>query len=235
MPRTGKKHHRYVDYSGQTFGMLTALDMLPKDPNAHHPKWLLMCECGQTTAKVIHDVKKSLRKGATPNCGCSTGRLLGDKMRTHGMTKHPAYAIWRSMNDRCRLPSHQAWRNYGARGIAVCPEWRDSFETFWLDMGPTYAAGLELDRRDNSQGYSAINCRWVPRQTNANNRRTNLWIETSAGRETVADACRRVGISRHLVYYRLQHGWSGDDLLLPAGAERQKFSTSPTAARSDGL
>ena len=226
MARTGKGHHRFVDYTGQTFGMLTALDQLPIEPGAHHPKWLFICECGQTTKKVVHDVKKSIRKGATPNCGCSTNRFIGEKRTTHGMTGHPAYAVWRSMNDRCRLPTHQAWRNYGARGIRVCDRWSESFENFWADMGPTYARGLDLDREDNDQGYSPDNCRWVTRQANTNNRRDTIWLETSVGRETLADACRWVGLGRHVVYWRLDNGWTGDDLLLPVGGERRASTTS---------
>ena len=37
----------------------------------------------------------------------------------HGMSNHPAYWVWRSMRDRCRLPTHQAWKNYGARQSGI--------------------------------------------------------------------------------------------------------------------
>jgi hypothetical protein len=51
---------------------------------------------------------------------------------THGMSKHPAYHIWRTMIARCHLKSQQAYNRYGGRGIKVCRRWR-MFENFWAD------------------------------------------------------------------------------------------------------
>ena len=59
---------------------------------------------------------------------------MSAKKRTHGLSKHPAYAVYRSMLDRCSLPTHQSWKNYGARGITVCDRWKQSFENFWEDI-----------------------------------------------------------------------------------------------------
>jgi hypothetical protein len=64
------------------------------------------------------------------------------------------------MRQRCTLPSNRAWKNYGARGIRICSEWARSFAAFWVDMGPTWAPGLELDRSDNNGNYEPGNCQW---------------------------------------------------------------------------
>lgn len=109
------------------------------------------------------------------------------------------------MCDRCRLPTHQAWHNYGARGIRVCDRWSHSFENFWEDMGVGYVSGLTLDREDNNGDYCKENCRWVTSLTQGNNRRGNRRIHTPWGFFTVAEASRLSGIGATTLLYRLDH------------------------------
>jgi hypothetical protein len=72
------------------------------------------------------------------------------------------------MRNRCNNPNYEFYKNYGGKGITVCPQW-DSFEMFLADMGeqPT---GLILDRRNNDLGYSKENCRWVTPAVSSQNR-----------------------------------------------------------------
>ncbi|MEY4910066.1 MAG: Hamiltonella virus [Pseudomonadota bacterium] len=134
---------------------------------------------------------------------------------THGMSGHPAFWVWRSMRDRCRLPTHQAWANYGGRGIRVCSRWEESFENFWADMGPTYAQGLDLNRIDNNGGYSSENCDWINREGNCNNKRNNRILQTASGPMTAARAARKYGVGITTVLYRLEHGYTDAEALAP--------------------
>src|SRR6185436_4006800 len=85
------------------------------------------------------------------------------------------YRIWKAMRLRCHYPSHAAYARYSAAGIVVCAEWFFDYEPFMLwAMQSGYRNDLELDRRDNREGYSPENCRWVTRSQNQRNRSDNL-------------------------------------------------------------
>jgi hypothetical protein len=206
----GKLHHRARDFTGQTFGALRAIQPSHADGKKTH--WLFVCTCGKQVVKVGADVTKEVKRGGTPNCGCLTSLLISRGNTRHGMSKHPAFAVWRSMLDRCRLPSHQAWKNYGGRGITVCVRWRESFENFWADMGSTYRQGLTLDRRDNEKGYTPENCSWRTYFAQANNRRGNVLLSTPWGTLTVQQASERAGIKRTTLAYRVSKGWAQEEL-----------------------
>ena len=205
MPAKGCKSSRRVQLVGQVFGCLTVV----ADAGTKRGKsnWECRCVCGK-----IHFVQSTaLSKGHVRSCGCKRNEWIGNGQRTHGMSRHPAFHVWRSMCDRCRLPTHQAWHNYGGRGITVCPEWQESFTTFWADMGPTYQSGLTLDRENNEQGYNKGNCRWTTYKVQGSNRRGNRFVDTEWGRLTVAEASRRAGIGVTTALYRLAHGWTDEN------------------------
>lgn len=208
--KDGKKHHNFKDLTGQRFGMLTALR--PLHSTGKTWVWEFQCDCGVVTQKV----GKSVSRGAASSCGCATKSMFAAKVRTHGMSRHPAFAVWRSMIDRCRLPSHQAWKNYGARGITVCERWQESFENFWADMGGSYQPGLDLDRINNDGHYSPENCRWATRRINTMNKRSTI-----KGVDIPALAAE-TGIPRSTLYYRAKRG---TDLTAPVDKRKATRST----------
>ena len=80
--------------------------------------------------------------------------------------------IWINMNQRCYNKKHPQFKDYGARGIIVCNEWRNNFDSFkkWA-LKNKYGNNLFIDRINNDEGYSPHNCRFADRCTQNQNRR----------------------------------------------------------------
>jgi hypothetical protein len=69
----------------------------------------------------------------------------------------------RDLRNRCDNPNHQAYDNYGGKGITYDPRWKD-FSAFWEDMADGYFDGATIDRIDNTKGYFRDNCQWLFRE-----------------------------------------------------------------------
>lgn len=191
--------------AGTRFGRWTVLGL--GDESRHGQKRLLcQCECG---------VVKSCLPGPLLNrksksCGCARN----EQRRTHGMSNNPVFRAWKGMLRRCNNPKCDQFRNYGARGIAVCDRWF-IFQNFYDDMASTYAPKLELERLDNDLGYSPNNCAWVSRSAQNRNRRVTKWIGTSRGLMLAIDIARIVGVREKTISDRVKRGWTGERLFLP--------------------
>lgn len=170
-----------LDYTGQRFGMLTALRPTHRilSSGRKMTAWELRCDCGNE----ITAMTENLRKGSHKSCGCSRGYYISEGQKTHGATSkygdketRQLYSVYSQMNDRCYLRTARNYKWYGALGVTVCDEWRDGdgslsgFECFIRDMGPR-PEGYTLDRIDPFGSYNPSNCRWAPWTTQAVNKR----------------------------------------------------------------
>lgn len=117
------------------------------------------------------------------------------------------YWAWKSLKQRCMNPKCRAYKNYGGRGIGVCDEWME-FEPFleWA-LSSGYQKGLELDRTDNSLGYSPDNCRWITRRENLNNRRVTVMLTVYGETKPKTVWAETIGCDRAMITYWIhQHG-----------------------------
>lgn len=184
---------------GDVFNRLTALEA--DQTKKRH--WRCQCVCGKIA--VVLDNK--LHSGHTRSCGCLHREVTSSVKRTHGRSKTSEHRIWSLMIQRCENPKNPAYPDYGGRGIAVCKEWRSSFEAFFLDMGEKPEGGT-LDRRDNNLGYSPDNCRWSTRQGQARNRRSDGRI-TYGGRSLMpVEWAEEIGSKSNTIRQRIRSGWS---------------------------
>lgn len=135
-------------------------------------------------------------------------------MRKHGLTNHKLFAVWSSAIDRCHNPNAQAYPNYGARGITVCDEWRAAFLPFYeWAMENGWKPGLQIDRRDNDEGYFPGNTRFVTAIVNQRNRRNNRRLTFNGETKCLIEWAEQRGIKKTTLKERLNRGWSVEDAL----------------------
>ena len=142
--------------------------------------------------------------------------------KTHGMSKTPLYAAWKTMRGRCTRPSHNRYSSYGGRGISVCERW-NSFESFYEDMGAGYAPGLTIDRIDPDGDYCPENCRWASQKEQQRHRRNNAIVESPWGSVTIAELAELSGINRQTLESRHWRGWADSELLKPIAVTKLRF------------
>lgn len=118
----------------------------------------------------------------------------------------PEYESWACMKTRCLNPNCAAYRIYGGRGIQIDPLWMD-FKNFLKDMGKRPSKAHSLERKDNSKGYTAENCKWATRLEQSANRRTNRFISFQGITLMLKDWAIRTGIHRRTISSRIQLGW----------------------------
>jgi hypothetical protein len=129
------------------------------------------------------------------------------RLRKHGLSYTPEYRAWQQMRLRCTDPEHEAWPDYGGRGITVCPEWLDSPQQFLADMGKKPSPKHEIDRADNDGPYCPENCRWVLRKVNCRNRRSNVVLELDGQSLTLVEWSERTGLAADAIQKRIRAGW----------------------------
>lgn len=108
---------------------------------------------------------------------------------------------------RCHKPQSKSYESYGARGISVCQEWRDSFETFsdWaIENG--WKPGLTIERRDVNSGYSPYNCSFVTRREQNYNLQNSIYITIDGVSKSLPEWCDIFGIKYGMAANRIKRG-----------------------------
>jgi hypothetical protein len=170
--------------------------------------WKCLCSCGNTTT-VRGD---HLRSGKITSCGCYNSEAASVRLTTHGCSagnsvademQKRTYKIWANMVGRCTRSSHEHYKNYGGRGIKVCQDWLD-FSNFLSAMG-LCPEGYSIERIKVDGDYEPANCKWIPREHQAQNRRDTIWVKYKEELLCLAEACRRANIPYNYAKSQLKY------------------------------
>lgn len=189
-------------YIGKTINKLTVCNIVKKNNRLY---FNCICECGKS-ALIRTDAVIS---GKTKSCGCLKGSSPKRFTNISRKDYHKLQSTWFRINYRCHNKNHHKYPFYGAKGIYVCDQWRNSLDDFILwSINNGYSYNLTIDRIDNSKGYSPENCRWATLKQQQRNRNVTKMFTYNNVTKPISEWCEILNLPYDATKERLKHGWS---------------------------
>lgn len=161
---------RYNYRAGERIGDLVFLRVSERRGDNNRLFGVFACCCGNERIFPLGRVLNGRKK---THCGCKTD--IGAQNRVHGMRGSREYSTWIAIKNRCLNEKSKDYHRYGGKGITICTEWIDSFESFYSHVGRR-PYGTSIDRIDNLRGYVPGNVRWATASQQQRNRGdTRVW------------------------------------------------------------
>lgn len=210
-----KNSYKYknINLVGERHGRLTVLRKSEKGRS----RWICKCDCGNTVELPTYKYLKY------KSCGClekENKKTLSQKTTTHHATNTRLYHIWCGMKGRCLNPNTEHYDRYGGRGITICDEWKESFESFrdWsiTEGFKESSTGKEqsIERIDVNGNYEPNNCKWVTYKEQLQNKENTVFVTFRGTKMSMMDFCRENGITyHHFVRRRMAKGMSAEEIL----------------------
>ena len=174
-----KKH---ILLSGERFGNWVIIKQA--ESRNYNTYYLCECVCGN-----IAEVQAGrLVNGNSKGCSkCQLSRLHHKDIEIHNMSKTRVYEIWSAMLKRTLKTYNHNYKDYGARGITVCEEWKTFTNFYNWAINNGYQENLTIDRIDNNGNYEPSNCRWATKVQQANNKRDTIRLSNSGKTKTLSE------------------------------------------------
>jgi hypothetical protein len=188
---------RLIDLTGKKYGKLTVIERAGSCKSGS--QWKCICECGKESIVAACNLKN----GEVKSCGC-----LNIK---HGLRYTNLYRKWDGIKKRCNNEKTPQYKDYGGRGIRICPEWENNFKAFYdWAMANGYKEGLTIERIDNNGNYEPSNCRWATPKEQANNRRNTPYITYNGVTKTSREWDDYFGIRSGTINKRMNCGMTAE-------------------------
>lgn len=149
------------------------------------------------------------------------------RLNAPGTLGYKIHVARKGMLARCYNSNAPAYKNYGARGIQVCTEWRESEEAFMLwALASGIQMDLSLDRIDNSGNYEPANCKWSTQVEQLSNQRRNVLLTYNGKTQTQSQWAQELGLAHTTVITRrLERGLPIEKVLTAGKLRSWKHGT----------
>ena len=155
---------------------------------SRQPASLWRCDCGST----IIAANKLIITNKDASCGCIQ------------KSKHRIKHIWYGMRKRCYQKGCIAYPFYGGRGITMCDEWFNDFNTFYTwSIQNGYSDTLSIDRIDVNGNYCPDNCRWATRHVQGFNKTNTIRVSVDGKLKTIDEMSKESGLPWSVIYGRI--------------------------------
>lgn len=219
----GKSMYEDEKWIGQKFGKLTVLKMVRVDRGKYGKlMWETKCDCGNTHIAAPTDIVR----GKTKSCGCFHDERCKEratKFQHSVYDNKRLYSIYNGIKKRCFNKNEPRYKDYGARGITMCGEWRYNFDAFaeWA-LSHGYTDEMTIERVDVNGNYCPENCKWITLKEQCNNKRQTIWVDYKGEHIQLMKLCERKGISYDMVHNRIRDsGWDVERAIDTPSANEQ--------------
>lgn len=187
---------------------INGITILARAPNKKgRTMYYCLCHCGN----LFKTSQSHLYDGHTTSCGCIHKINASILFTTHGKTGTRLRGIWNNMKTRCYNKHYYQYKDWGGRGVEICNEWLNDFQTFYeWAINNGYKENLSIDRIDVNGNYEPNNCRWVDTKTQANNKRNNVKITYNGMTKTISEWADYLGVNRNAFSSRVKRKWDID-------------------------
>lgn len=198
---------------GEKFGRLTVMEFSHKEHKKYENSrrnyykyfYKCLCECGNFV--VVES--KSLKSGNTKSCGCINHDKIVSRNTKHNLSKTRLYKIFHGMKRRCYNEKCRSYKDYGAKGIKICDEWKNNFIAFYdWAINNGYSENLTIERKDIHQDYCPLNCCWIPKAQQQKNTSRNVLYEYKGQKKLLGELAKENNLPFTCVRKRLERGWS---------------------------
>lgn len=117
---------------------LTAIEFLSTKKGK---RVLCQCSCGKTCIVQAYRIVS----GHTMSCSCYNKDITRKRSQKYFPVVRPIYRSYKAMWRRCYDPTVREHKYYGAKGVKMCEEWKNNYQSFldWsLENG--WRDGLEI-------------------------------------------------------------------------------------------
>lgn len=171
-----------------------------------------ICACGKETNVPSSDIVS----GARLSCGCFHDEVRRARKGKPGKSKFinsnkRLYDTWKGMLARCYDSRSPSYLFYGAKGVTVCDEWKNDYQSFldWA-LANGWSKGLHLDKdkkvKDNKV-YSPSTCCFLTPQENATLRGNVMLIPYKGDMKSLTAICKENNVSYMNVRSRINKGF----------------------------